>query len=132
MIQEAENRISSDYLSEAGEHELIFRCKPDKDHNSMDFSALSSAHKTMALLTILFSCGTEPLFLDQPENVLDNRLIYERLLSILTNSRKENVDLACAGSLDKEEMRQEICQIIEGSERAFAKRAKKYDIKSAM
>lgn len=161
LIQEAENRISSDYLSEAGENELIFRCKPDKDHNSMDFSALSSAHKTMALLTILFSCGTKPLFLDQPENVLDNRLIYERLLSILTNSRKErqiivatssanisvngepeyiislgrwkeNVDLACAGSLDKEEMRQEICQLIEGSECAFAKRAKKYDIKSAM
>lgn len=143
------------------ENDIIFQCRPDKYHRKMDFQTLPRAQKAMALLTVLFSCGTGPLFLDQPEEVLDNRLVYERLLSLLTSSKKERqiivatssanisvngepeyiislgdwkgvVELSCVGSLDKEEMRQELCQVIEGSEGAFAKRAQKYDIRSAM
>ncbi len=48
-----------------------------------DLAELSSGQKATALLLLLFAQGGRPLVLDQPEDDLDNRFVYEDVVSLL-------------------------------------------------
>ncbi len=93
--------------------------------------------------------------MDQPEDDLDNRLVYElivdrlkqakeyRQLIIVThnanipvngdaefilsmNSESKKIKVFCSGTLEQPEIKKEICDVMEGSEQAFDMRARRY------
>ncbi len=111
----------------------------------------SPGQKTAALLAFLLSYGEEPLILDQPEDDLDNHLIYELIVgqlrevklgrqvlvvthnpNIVVNGDAELVVAlksqgtqtvqACTGSLQEDRVRATICDTMEGGRDAFEKR----------
>jgi chromosome segregation protein len=53
------------------------------DGSARDLSELSSGQKATALLLLLFAQGGRPLILDQPEDDLDNRFVYEDVVALL-------------------------------------------------
>ncbi|MCP4545756.1 MAG: ABC transporter [bacterium] len=110
----------------------------------------SPGQKTAALLTFLLSYGNEPMVLDQPEDDLDNQLIYDLIVkqlremklrrqvlvvthnaNIVVNGDAELVisfDSAggqtrvSAGGLQEQSVRDEVCRILEGGREAFTQR----------
>lgn len=111
----------------------------------------SPGQKTAALLAFLLSYGKEPLILDQPEDDLDNHLIYDLIVTQLREVKRHRqvivvthnanivvngdaeliVALAarggqtqkeCAGSLQEKKVRETICQVMEGGREAFDQR----------
>lgn len=142
------------------ENEIHICYKTEKSLKFKPISALAAGQKIAAIWKIVLSEGTSPLLLDQPEDGLDNRFVYELVAkwlkqnkqirqiittshspNILINSEPEyiislgayrkNVKQECAGSLDKKYIRKEVCKIAEGTEEAFEKRMQKYHIISA-
>lgn len=118
-----------------------------------DFQSISQAsagQRAAAMLAFLLAHGTEPLVLDQPEDDLDNHLIYglvvqqirsnklRRQLIIVTHNPNIVVNgdaelihvldfnhqchVKQTGSLQEQVMRQEVCQVMEGGEEAFERR----------
>lgn len=114
----------------------------------------SPGQKTAALLAFILSYGDEPLLLDQPEDDLDNELIYELIVQQLrkTKSKRQvivvthnanivvNGDaemvfplqvaggetrLRHAASIQEKEVRRAICNILEGGRHAFEQRYKR-------
>ncbi len=111
----------------------------------------SPGQKTAAILAFLLSYGNEPLILDQPEDDLDNHLIYDLVVTqlraakrhrqvivvthnanIVVNGDAELVVALCArggqtqieadGCLQEEKVRDTICGILEGGRKAFEER----------
>jgi len=111
----------------------------------------SPGQKTAALLAFLLSYGEEPLILDQPEDDLDNHLIYSLIVTqlrevkchrqvvvvthnanIVVNGDAELVvalaarggetQKECEGSLQESLVRQTICTVMEGGSKAFEQR----------
>jgi AAA domain, putative AbiEii toxin, Type IV TA system len=111
----------------------------------------SPGQRTAALLAFLLSYGDEPIILDQPEDDLDNRLIYDLIVAQLRQIKQKRqvlvvthnanivvngdaelvVALAarggeshkqCNGSLQEEDVRNTICDIMEGGREAFDRR----------
>jgi hypothetical protein len=111
----------------------------------------SPGQKTAALLAFLLSHGDEPLILDQPEDDLDNHLIYELIVTQLREVKRRRqvivvthnanivvngdaelvVALAarggetqkeCEGSLQERLVRDTICDVMEGGRKAFDER----------
>lgn len=111
----------------------------------------SPGQKTAALLAFLLSYGEEPLILDQPEDDLDNHLIYELIVNqlrevkrrrqILVVTHNPNIvvngdaELVVAlasgrgetrkeaeGSLQDRAVRDTICKVMEGGREAFDQR----------
>jgi len=111
----------------------------------------SPGQKTAALLAFLLSYGEEPLILDQPEDDLDNHLIYDLIVTqlrevkrrrqiivvthnanIVVNGDAELVvaltthsgqtKMECAGSLQDKIVRNTICSVMEGGRKAFEQR----------
>lgn len=118
-----------------------------------DFQSIgqaSAGQRAAAMLAFLLAHGTEPLVLDQPEDDLDNHLIYglvvqqirsnklRRQLIIVTHNPNIVVNgdaelihvldfnnqchVKHVGSLQEPVMRQEVCQVMEGGEEAFKRR----------
>jgi ABC-type multidrug transport system ATPase subunit len=114
----------------------------------------SPGQKTAALLAFILSYGQEPLILDQPEDDLDNHLIYDLIVTqlrkiklkrqvivvthnanIVVNGDAENVialevhgeqtGIICQGSLQEKKVRDEICRVMEGGKEAFDLRYKR-------
>jgi hypothetical protein len=114
----------------------------------------SPGQKTAALLAFILSYGQEPLILDQPEDDLDNHLIYDLIVTqlrkikqkrqvivvthnanIVVNGDAENVialdvrggqtQIICQGSLQEKKVRDEICRVMEGGKEAFDLRYKR-------
>lgn len=108
----------------------------------------SPGQKTAALLAFLLSYGDEPLILDQPEDDLDNQLIYDLIVTqlrtikqdrqviivthnanIVVNGDSELVltldvgngetQKVSEGSLQENRVREEICNVMEGGTEAF-------------
>ena len=126
------------------------------------FAALeegSPGQKAAAVLAFLLSQGNEPLIIDQPEDDLDNALIYDLVVrqlhenksrrqvivathnpNIVVNGDSElvhvmqfaggQVRIACSGGLDNGEIRSSICDIMEGGREAFERRYKRMEAKS--
>ena len=111
----------------------------------------SPGEKAAALLAFILSYGDEPLLLDQPEDDLDNELIYNLIVKQLreTKSKRQvtivthNANIVVNGdaemvlplevaegqtrvpqaaSIQKKEIREAICDILEGGEQAFEQR----------
>jgi PHP family Zn ribbon phosphoesterase len=118
-----------------------------------DFQSIgqaSAGQRAAAMLAFLLAHGSEPLVLDQPEDDLDNHLIYDlvvqqirankqrRQLIIVTHNPNIVVNgdaeliyaldfnhqcfVARSGSLQDKGMRDEICKIMEGGKDAFERR----------
>lgn len=130
---------------------VIISYRADKYSHWQPISVGSAGQKTAAILTFLLAYGTEPLIIDQPEDDLDNKLVYKlvveqikenkqrRQLIIVThnpnipvNGDAELIVVMApipggfaeflAGGLQEPEVRQQICEIMEGGEDAFKKR----------
>ena len=119
-----------------------------------DFQPISQAsagQRSAAMLAFLLAHGNEPLILDQPEDDLDNHLIYDlvvrqirenklrRQIIVVTHNpnivvngdaemlhaldfRQGQCVIAQSGSLQEKDMREEICRVMEGGREAFDRR----------
>nr|WP_260590798.1 AAA family ATPase [Variovorax sp. DXTD-1] len=119
-----------------------------------DFQSIgqaSAGQRAAAMLAFLLAHGNEPLVLDQPEDDLDNHLIYglvvqqirsnklRRQLIIVTHNPnivvngdaemiyalefdKGECRVKEKGSLQDQKMRDEVCQVMEGGKEAFERR----------
>lgn len=114
----------------------------------------SPGQKTAALLAFILSYGNEPLVLDQPEDDLDNHLIYDLIVTqlrgikqkrqvlvvthnanIVVNGDAENIialdvrsgqtQIVTQGGLQERSIRDEICRVMEGGREAFDQRYKR-------
>ncbi|MCC6649978.1 MAG: AAA family ATPase [Candidatus Eisenbacteria bacterium] len=111
----------------------------------------SPGQQTAALLAFVLGYGSEPIILDQPEDDLDNTLIYELLVRRLRESKQKRqiivvthnpnivvhgdadfvvslesrqgqTRVAFAGGLQEWGARDEICRVMEGGREAFETR----------
>ena len=111
----------------------------------------SQGQRSAALLAFLLAFGDEPLVLDQPEDDLDNQLIYDLIVrqirenklrrqlivvthnpNVVVNGDAELVHVLdftngqCrvvrAGALQQKSVREEVCQVMEGGREAFSRR----------
>jgi PHP family Zn ribbon phosphoesterase len=111
----------------------------------------SPGQRTAAMLAFLLAYGEEPMVLDQPEDDLDNHLIYDlivrqvrenklrRQLIVVTHNPNivvnGDAELVVAmdfrggqcliverGSLQEQAVRAEVCRVMEGGEQAFRQR----------
>ncbi|PTU78713.1 chromosome segregation protein SMC [Pseudomonas indoloxydans] len=118
-----------------------------------DFQSIgqaSAGQRAAAMLAFLLAHGDEPLVLDQPEDDLDNHLIYDlvvqqirankqrRQLIIVTHNPnivvngdaemihaldfKHQCFVSKSGSLQNKDMREEVCKVMEGGKDAFERR----------
>lgn len=126
-----------------------------RDGNLKSLSVASAGQKTTAILTFILSFGNVPLILDQPEDDLDNRLVYDlivdkirqikekRQVIIVTHnanipvngdaeyvvslsSDTKNLKIQAEGTIEDEKVKNEICEVMEGGVDAFKTRAKRY------
>ncbi len=122
-----------------------------------ELSKLSAGQKATALLILLFAQDDRILIIDQPEEDLDNRFIYEDVVKILReikNKRQiilvthnanipvlgdadqiivldassETCRMADYGSIDKKTITDNIKSIMEGGDEAFRRRIEKYGV----
>ncbi|HBT4641470.1 TPA: hypothetical protein MB271_005180, partial [Klebsiella pneumoniae] len=116
-----------------------------------DLSQGSAGQKAATVLAFLLSYGDDPIILDQPEDDLDNQLVYELIVrkikesknkrqiiiithnpNIVVNGDSELVvslsqqtgttDFLSLGGLQDRDVRQTICDIMEGGRDAFSQR----------
>ena len=135
--------------------DLVVSYKPEKAKKFIHLSNASAGQKTTTILTFLLAYGKQPLLLDQPEDDLDNRLVYDLIVArlkvakskrqiivvthnanipvngdseyiISMNSDTDIIQVNKTGTMDDTEIRQEICDVMEGTKDAFEMRAKKY------
>ena len=114
----------------------------------------SPGEKAAALLAFILSYGDEPLLLDQPEDDLDNELIYDLIVKQLRNTKSKrqvivvthNANIVVNGdaeivfplhvvrtetrvrqaaNIQEKEVRDAICNTLEGGEKAFEQRFKR-------
>ncbi len=126
--------------------EVMYR--PREGEGLRPISQGSPGQKTAALLAFLLSYGTEPILLDQPEDDLDNQLIFNlvtqqlienktrRQVIVVTHnanivvngdaelvlaleSRRGQTAYQAQGGLQDDKVRQTICEVMEGGETAF-------------
>ena len=119
--------------------------------------SLSMGQKAIVLLKIILAYDDKPLIIDQPEEDLDNRYIYEQLVSAFRAAKKKrqiiiathNANLTVntdaeqiiiakyengriyyeAGTLENPSTKNHIKEILEGGDEAFEKREEKYGYK---
>jgi len=151
-------------LSDAQIDEIEFLLPEDeidvqyKQSGSTGFRPLSTAsagQKTTSILTFILSYGESPLILDQPEDDLDNKLVYElivdrlkkakehRQIIVVThnanipvngdseyivsmNSESNKLQTLHSGTVEQPHIKKEICDVMEGTEYAFQMRARRY------
>jgi len=125
------------------------------DGKFIHLDKLSPGQKATALLLLMFTMEDRILILDQPEEDLDNRFIYEDVVNILRglkgsrqiigathnanipvigdselivvlDKQEERCKLIDRGSIDKHSIKEHVKRIMEGGEEAFIRRAEKY------
>jgi energy-coupling factor transporter ATP-binding protein EcfA2 len=124
------------------------------EFNDRPLEALSMGERAIVLLKILLGLDDKPLLIDQPEEHLDNRYIYDELMpafrsaktrrqiiiathnaNLVVNTDAEQIIVAehsngtlsyQAGSLEDLNIRESITTILEGGDQAFKKREEKY------
>jgi energy-coupling factor transporter ATP-binding protein EcfA2 len=131
------------------------RIEYSRKANGLDFVSIdqgaSPGQRAAALLAFLLAFGDEPLVLDQPEDDLDNHLIYELIVrqirqnklrrqlivvthnsNVVVNGDAEMVHafdfvggqcrVSQRGALQERAVRDEVCQVMEGGRDAFEQR----------
>ncbi len=118
-------------------------------------SNASAGQKTAAILTLILSQGKKPLILDQPEDDLDNYLIYDLVVDqlrksketrqiitvthnanipvngdseviIVMDSETKHLSPKHIGTIEENEIKRAVCSIMEGGTDAFEMRSKRY------
>jgi len=118
-------------------------------------SNASAGQKTAAILTLILSDGNKPLILDQPEDDLDNYLIYDLVVDQLRKSKESRQIITVThnanipvngdseviivmdsetkylspkqiGTIEDTEIKKSVCSIMEGGTDAFNMRSKRY------
>ncbi len=121
------------------------------DNNWARITEGSQGQRSAALLAFLLAFGDEPLVLDQPEDDLDNHLIYDLIVrqirenklrrqliivthnpNVVINGDAEMVHtlgfktgqcrVLTRGALQESSLREEVCRVMEGGHEAFARR----------
>lgn len=137
------------------EDEIEIKYKPSGSSSFRPLSSASAGQKTTAILTLILSQGTKPLLLDQPEDDLDNRLVYELIVDrlkqaknkrqilvvthnanipvngdaeyiISMDSESKELKVLLEGTVENADVKTEICDVMEGTEAAFDMRTKRY------
>lgn len=127
---------------------------------------LSPGQKGLVLMKVFLrlDSSTKPLLIDQPEDNLDNKSVFNDLVTdfreikkkrqiiiathnpnLVVNTDSEQIIVArfedsysnednpkivySAGSLENDEIRKHVCDILEGGDMAFLKREKRYSLK---
>ncbi len=130
------------------------RVEYSRSGDGRDFRPISQAsagQRSAAMLAFLLAHGNEPLILDQPEDDLDNHLIYDlvvrqirenklrRQIIVVTHNpnivvngdaemlhalefRQGQCVVDQSGSLQEKAMREKICEVMEGGREAFDRR----------
>jgi len=140
------------------EDKIIIELNINGEYRDIEF--LSAGQKATALLLLLFAYQNRILILDQPEEDLDNRFIYDDIVTLLRKFKGKRQFIIAThnanipvlgdaemivvlegksdtehivrcmvvdrGSIDKENIRSSVKNIMEGGEEAFKKRAEKY------
>lgn len=125
--------------------------------NNKSIDNLSMGERAIVLLKILLALDDKPLLIDQPEEHLDNRFIFNELVpafrsakrrrqiiiathnaNLVVNTDAEQIIIAeqsegeikySCGAIEDLEIRLKITQLLEGGELAFKKREEKYGYK---
>ncbi|MCL2824152.1 MAG: AAA family ATPase [Polyangiaceae bacterium] len=134
------------------EDDLRIEYQRDGDWQPIDRG--SQGQRSAALLAFLLAFGEEPIVLDQPEDDLDNHLIYDlivrqirenklrRQLIIVTHNPNVVVNgdaelvhvmefgrgqcyVVQSGALQESAVREKVCRVMEGGHEAFARRWKR-------
>lgn len=142
-------------ISFVADDDVVVSYKPEKAKSYISLSNASAGQKTTAILTFLLAFGKNPLILDQPEDDLDNKLVYDLIVTRLKEAKKkrqiiivthnanipvngdaeyivamdsetDKIQVREKGTMDDESIRKEICDVMEGTQYAFEMRAKKY------
>jgi ABC-type lipoprotein export system ATPase subunit len=137
------------------EDEIIVKYKPEGSTTYKPLSTASAGQKTAAILTFLLSFGDIPLLLDQPEDDLDNRLVYDLVVKGLKKAKEKrqiivvthnanipvngdaeyilsmdstttDIKVLHSGTVENSAIKKEICDVMEGSEKAFQLRSERY------
>lgn len=155
------NSLNDEQVSELQlllpEDDIQIEYKPNDSSEYKSLQNASAGQRTSAILTFILADGIEPLILDQPEDDLDNHLIYDlivervkkckekRQITVIThnanipvngdaelivamNSDSKNVEVFKIGTIEDNKLRDEICNVMEGGEKAFLMRANRYSI----
>ena len=122
--------------------------------NDKSIDSLSMGERAIVLLKILLALDDKPLLIDQPEEHLDNRFIFNELVpafrsakkrrqiiiathnaNLVVNTDAEQIIVAeslegtirySCGAIEDLDIRHKITQLLEGGESAFKKREEKY------
>lgn len=137
------------------EDEIEIQYKPTSSSAFKSLSTASAGQKTTAILTFILSYGKLPLILDQPEDDLDNRLVYELIVDRLKQAKEhrqlivvthnanvpvngdaeyivsmdtdsKTLKVLHTGTVEQVAIKKEICDVMEGGEQAFEMRSKRY------
>lgn len=127
----------------------------NRDGNFKPLAIASAGQKTTAVLSFILSFGDNPLILDQPEDDLDNRLVYDLIVDKISKIKENrqviivthnanipvngdaeyivsmssdghNLKIQAEGTVEKIDVKKEICEVMEGGVEAFNTRAKRY------
>lgn len=139
------------------EDEIGVKYKPNGSSSFRVLTNASAGQKTSAILTFLLSFGDAPLLLDQPEDDLDNHLIYDLIVERLKRTKERRqiivvshnanipvngdsewvicmdseaggISMLCEGAVEEASIKKEICDVMEGGENAFKLRARRYNL----
>jgi ABC-type cobalamin/Fe3+-siderophores transport system ATPase subunit len=122
--------------------------------DGISLESLSMGQRAIVLLKIILAYDDKPLLIDQPEEDLDNRYIYEHLVEAFKKAKNKrqiliathNANLAVntdaeqiivakyengaisyeLGTLENPKTKKDLKQILEGGDAAFRKREEKY------
>ena len=137
------------------EDEIIVKIK--QNGRLKNLKTVSAGQKTSAILTYILSKETNPLILDQPEDDLDNELIYNLIVEslkkvktsrqiivvthnanipvngdaeyvVVMDSESKYIKQKSANSIDEKNIVDAICNIMEGGKSAFDFRNEKYKL----
>ncbi len=135
--------------------EIKVEYKPNDVGGWKSLEAASAGQKTTAILTLILLDGDTPLILDQPEDDLDNRLVYQLIVDRLKEAKKKRqiivvthnanipvngdseyiismdseskyIKVLHEGTVESPEIKKEICDVMEGTKEAFEMRSKRY------
>ncbi|WP_320009021.1 TrlF family AAA-like ATPase [Maridesulfovibrio sp.] len=139
------------------DHLKVSHSNPGKK-DFKDLAKGSAGQKAASILAFLLSYGDTPLIIDQPEDDLDSELIYKLIVAQIQENKKRrqiilvthNANIVvngdaelvhvlnfsggqirnnAKGGLGQKQIRDKICEIMEGGKRAFKKRYKRIILK---
>lgn len=131
--------------------------RSSKSETFRNISNASAGQKTSSILTFILSHGTTPLILDQPEDDLDNHLVYGLIVDRLRESKEKRqiivvthnanipvngdaeyilamdsesklLNVLDEGTIEEREIKREICDVMEGGVQAFRLRSQRYNL----